>query len=56
MVRFQIQIIAFNKTDEIFVFNVHNPEAATQRCSKEKVFWKYAANFQESTHDEMRFQ
>ena len=21
------------------------PEAATQRCSEEKVFWKYAENF-----------
>ena len=24
-------------------------EAATQRCSEEKVFWKYAANLQENT-------
>ena len=32
------------------------PEAATQRCSWEKVFWKYAANLQENTHAEVRFQ
>ena len=24
--------------------------AALQRCSKENVFWKYAANLQETTH------
>ena len=29
-----------------------NPEAATQRSSWEKVFWKYATNLQESTHAE----
>ena len=31
-------------------------EAATQRCSYGKVFWKYAANLQENTHAEKRFQ
>ena len=31
-------------------------EAAIQMCSEEKVFWKYAANLQESTHAEVRFQ
>ena len=31
-------------------------EAATQKCSLEKVFWKYAANLQQSTHAEVRFQ
>ena len=30
-------------------------EAATQRCSEEKVFWKYAGNLQENTHAEVRF-
>ena len=30
-------------------------EAATQRCSQEKVFWKYAANLQENTHAEVWF-
>ena len=31
-------------------------EAALQRCSQEKVFWKYSANLQENTHAEVRFQ
>ena len=30
-------------------------EAAVQRCSQEKVFWKYAANLQENSHAEVRF-
>ena len=29
--------------------NLDNTEAAIQRCSWEKVFWKYAANLQENT-------
>ena len=28
-------------------------EAAIQRWSQEKVFWKYAANLQENTHAEV---
>ena len=28
-------------------------EAALQRCSYEKVFWKYAANLEENTHAEV---
>ena len=31
-------------------------EAATQKCSLEKVSWNYAANLQENTHVEVRFQ
>ena len=31
-------------------------EVAIQRFSLEKLFWKYAANLQENTHIEMRFQ
>ena len=31
-------------------------EAAIQRCSYEKVFWKYIANLQENIHTEVRFQ
>ena len=31
-------------------------EAAVQRCSSEKVFWKYAANLQENTHTKVWFQ
>ena len=30
-------------------------EAAFQRCSWEKMYWKYAANLQENTHTEVRF-
>ena len=30
-------------------------EAATQRCSMKKVFWKYAANLQENNHAEVWF-
>ena len=30
-------------------------EAATQRCSEEKVFWKYAANLQENTQADVWF-
>ena len=32
------------------------PEAAIQRCSYEKVFWKYAENLQDNTHAEVWFQ
>ena len=31
-------------------------EAATQRCSYDKLFWKYPVNLQENTHAEVRFQ
>ena len=31
-------------------------EAVVQRCSLEKVLWKYAANLQETTHAEVWFQ
>ena len=31
-------------------------EAAIQRCSWEKMFWKYAAHLRENTHDEARLQ
>ena len=33
-----------------------NFSAARQRCSYEKVFWKYVANLQENTHAEVWFQ
>ena len=36
--------------------NLKSSEAATRRCSLEKVFRKYAANLQENTHAEVRFQ
>ena len=31
-------------------------EAAIQRCFYKTLFWKFAANFQESTHAEVLFQ
>ena len=31
-------------------------EAGVRRCSYEKAFWKFAANLQENTHAEVRFQ
>ena len=30
--------------------------AAIRRCYVKKVLWKYAANLQENTHAEVRFQ
>ena len=30
-------------------------EAAVQRCSYEKVFWKYTANLQDNTHAKVWF-
>ena len=38
------------------MWSLLSAEAATQRCSKEKVFWKHAANLQENTHTEVQFQ
>ena len=40
-----------NSRKEVFF-----PEAALQRCSWEKMFWKYAADLQENTHAEVWFQ
>ena len=31
-------------------------DATIQRCSYEKVFWKYAANLQKNTRAELQFQ
>ena len=31
-------------------------EAATQRCSEDKVFWNYASNVQENTHAKVRLK
>ena len=36
--------------------NIIVTEAALQRCSCEKVFWKYASNLQDNTHAEVWFQ
>ena len=47
-----------NKTFKIgyYLIYLQIPEAAFERCSKEKVIWKYAANLQENTHVEAWFQ
>ena len=43
-----------------FTWEIHNgvyiPEAAPQRCSLKKEFWKYAPNLLENTHAEVWFQ
>ena len=39
-----------------FSVKLTSTEAVIQRCSYEKLFWKYAANLQENTHAELRFQ
>ena len=38
------------------IWTIMNTEAAAQRCSMKKVFWKYAANIQENSHAEVWFQ
>ena len=38
------------------VWKIEKIEAATQRCSYEKKFWKYAENLNENTHAEVQFQ
>ena len=51
-------IIYTNSKDAIKCMLNDNQDAEefTQRCSWEKVFWKYAANLQENTHAEVWFQ
>ena len=41
---------------KLFFLWLNFSEAATHRCSYEKLFWKYAANLQENTHAQVRFQ
>ena len=41
---------------EVFTCGTSGTEAALHRCSYKKVFRKYAANIQESIHDELLFQ
>ena len=45
-------IVVFDISRTWFLFT----EPVLQRCSEEKVFWKYAVNLQEDTHAEVRFQ
>ena len=46
----------FSKTVISILQNLPNTEAAVQRSSWEKMLQKYAANLQENTHAEVRFQ
>ena len=52
--------IYWSQYDGRFVLNwlirCRIPEAVVQSCSYEKMCWKYAANLQENTHDEVPFQ
>ena len=49
--------VRFTYSIQVEVYHgIHYSEAATQRCSYEKVFWKYAANLQENNHAKVRFQ
>ena len=53
------QKISKQKTKKLmFFYKTQLPltaETAVQRCSSEKVFWKYATNLQENSHAEVRF-
>ena len=40
---------------EVEIILLQITEAAVNRCSLEKVFWKYAANLQQNSHAEVRF-
>ena len=54
--------LIFNMLKKIFQVMFHwfvnnfQAEAALQRCSYKKLFWKYVANLQENTHAEVQFQ
>ena len=49
--------VAGDSNDETnFPYRLLLIEAAVCRCSHKNVFWKYAANLQESTHGEVWFQ
>ena len=62
--RFTLQdyffLLALRNKGKLFLFDItvifEAPEAATQKCSLEKKFWKYAANLQENTYAEVWFQ
>ena len=51
-----LRIIHEKVKDETCSWKMEVPEATIQRCSYEKVFWKYAVSLQENTHAEVRFQ
>ena len=49
----QISFLNFNLERWFLIKKI--AEAALQRSSQEKVFWKYAAILQENTHAEVHF-
>ena len=53
VVKFDQISIGENAGKENVIFSAPT-EAATKRCSYEKVFWKCAANLQENTHAELK--
>ena len=42
--------------NEVIILHLQFSEVAVQRRSYKNVFWKYAADLQESTHAEVWFQ
>ena len=48
--------LQYNVDGVIRIAKWNDPEVVTQKCSWEKVFWKYAANLQENTHVEVWLQ
>ena len=48
--------VKFHNLAKIFFWNFKVSEAATQRCSYEKVLWKYATNLQENSKFAAYFQ
>ena len=51
-----MQTKSLNASQKTHVIKLQLPEAALQRCSKEKVSWQYAVNLEENTHAEVWFQ
>ena len=56
----QLVYISIDRTNQVSLLIMANTrllitEAAVQRCSLEKVFWKDAAVLREDTHAELQF-
>ena len=49
-------LVFLSRSYHVSLTEVVTTEAVTQKCSWEKVFWKYAANLQENTHAGVWFQ
>ena len=47
-----MELIPHNSKLRLSNIRKFSSEAAIQRCSYKKLFWKYAANLEESTHAE----